>query len=103
MDKIQSGTPPETIAGQANSSQAKTSPAQLQDAARQFESLLISEMLKSVRESSGSGWLGTGDDAAGDSAMALAQEQFAQALAQGGGLGLSKLIVGGLASPRPSS
>ena len=101
LEKIQSGTPPESVAGQADSSQAKTSPAQLLDAARQFESLLLSEMLKSVREASGSGWLGTGDDAAGDSAMALAQEQFAQALAQNGGLGLSKLIVGGLERAKP--
>jgi len=73
----------------------------LVDAARQFESLLIAEMLKSMREASGSGWLGTGEDAAGDSAMALAQEQFAQALAQSGGLGLSKLIVGGLERAKP--
>jgi Rod binding domain-containing protein len=101
LEKIQSGTPLESVAGQADSSQGKTSPAQLLDAARQFESLLLSEMLKSVREASGSGWLGTGDDAAGDSAMALAQEQFAQALAQNGGLGLSKLIVGGLERARP--
>jgi len=101
LEKIQPGILTGAVAGQRNSGQAKTSPAELLDAARQFESLLLSELLKSVREASGSGWLGTGEDAAGDSAMGLAQEQFAQALAQGGGLGLSKLIAGGLERTNP--
>ena len=101
LDKVQPGSPTGAILGQGNSGPAKISPAQLVDAARQFESLLIAEMLKSMREASGSGWLGTGEDVAGDSAMALAQEQFAQALAQSGGLGLSKLIVGGLERAKP--
>ena len=96
LETIPSGIPLGAVDGQEKSSRAKTSPAQLLDAAKQFESLLLSEMLKSVREASGSGWLGAGEDAAGDSAMGLAQEQFAQALAQGGGLGLSKMIAGGL-------
>jgi Rod binding domain-containing protein len=96
LDKIQSGIPMGAVADQGNFSQAKSSPAQLLDAARQFESLMLSEMLKSMREASGSGWLGTGEDSAGDSVMSLAQEQFAQALAQNGGLGLSKLVVEGL-------
>jgi hypothetical protein len=34
------------------------------------------------------GWMGTGDDQSADSAMELAEEQFAQALASRGGLGL---------------
>ena len=101
LDKIQAGTSLGAAGGPGESSQAKTSPAQLLDAARQFESLLLSEMLKCIREASGSGWLGTGEDAAGDSAMALAQEQFAQALAQNGGLGLAKVIVKGLERAKP--
>jgi Rod binding domain-containing protein len=101
LDKIQAGALPGAVAGQGDSGRAKTSPAQLLDAARQFESLMIAEMLKSMREASGSGWLGTGDDAAGESAMGLAQEQFAQALAQNGGLGLSKLVVEGLERGKP--
>jgi flagellar protein FlgJ len=96
LDKIQAGSSLETVVGPRDSSQAKTSPAKLLDAAMQFESLMLSEMLKSMREASGGGWLGTGDDAAGDSAMSLAQEQFAQALAQNGGLGLSKMVAQGL-------
>ncbi|MBS1213594.1 MAG: hypothetical protein H6R26_2211 [Proteobacteria bacterium] len=101
LDKIQAGASPGVVAGQGDSRQAKTSPAQLLDAARQFESLMIAEMLKSMRDASGSGWLGTGEDASGDSVMGLAQEQFAQALAQNGGLGLSKLVVDGLERGKP--
>ena len=74
----------------------KNEPAQILDTAKQFEALLLAEMLKSMREASDGGWLGGDGDPAGDSALALAQEQFAQALAQGGGLGLSNLVAAGL-------
>jgi Rod binding domain-containing protein len=67
----------------------------LQDAAQQFEALLVAQMLKSVSQADG--WLGTGDDASASSAMEMAEEQFAQALASKGGLGLTKTIVSGLA------
>jgi len=75
--------------------------AKILDATKQFEALLLAEMLKSMREASGGGWLGSGEDAAADSAMALAQEQFAQALAQSGGLGLSKLLAETLLKSEP--
>jgi len=65
------------------------------DAARQFEALLVGEMLKSMRDSEG-GWLGTGDDQAGSSAMEYAQEMFAQSLSAKGGLGLATLLTQGL-------
>jgi Rod binding domain-containing protein len=71
------------------------------DAARQFESLLIAQLLKSMRESGG-GWLGTGDDQAGAQAMELAEEQMARALAQQGGLGLAQLVVAGLKRESPA-
>ena len=45
---------------------------------------------------SSASWLGTGDDQSGEASMELAEEQFAQALASRGGLGLSRLIVQGL-------
>jgi Rod binding domain-containing protein len=67
-------------------------------AAGQFESLLIAQMLKSMRESE-SGWLGTGEDSASDSAMAMAEEHFASAISAAGGLGLGKLVTAGLESP----
>jgi len=70
-------------------------PDRVRDAAQQFEALLIGQMLRGVRES-GSGWLGSSDDAAGDCATDFAEQQFATVLARNGGLGLSKLIVDGL-------
>jgi Rod binding domain-containing protein len=74
----------------------KSTPGKIENAAKQFESLLIAQILKSMHESGSAGWLGTGDDQSGESAMELAEEQFAQALASRGGLGLSRLIMQGL-------
>lgn len=75
----------------------KDDPAKIKDAARQFESLLIGQMLKSMNDSEG-GWLGTGDDEASSSAMEYAQEIFAQSLSSHGGLGLANLVADGLKS-----
>jgi len=74
----------------------KSSPDKIENAAKQFESLLIAQILRSMHESGSASWLGTGDDPSGESAMELAEEQFAQALASRGGLGLSRLIMQGL-------
>lgn len=71
-------------------------PKRVADAARQFESLMIGQLLKSMRDSEEGGWLGTGDDQAGAQAMELAEEQVAQALAQQGGFGLARMVVSGL-------
>ncbi len=61
-------------------------------AAKDFEALLVGQMLKSVREE-GSGWLGTGDDQSSAAAFGLAEEHLAQALAARGGFGLSRVIL----------
>jgi len=66
-------------------------------AAQDFEALLIAQMLHSMREE-GSGWLGTGDDDAGATAVGFGEDQLARALTKGGGLGLSKVIASGLAA-----
>lgn len=63
-------------------------------AAKDFESLLIAQMLRSVREEA-SGWLG-GDDQTSDAASGLGEEQLARALTSSGGLGLTKVIEKGL-------
>ena len=75
--------------------QPKDDPAKVASAAKQFEALLIGQMMKSMRDSEG-GWLGTGDDESASSAMEYGQEIFAQAMASSGGLGLSALVVKGL-------
>jgi len=68
-------------------------PAKLAEAATQFEALMITQMMKSAREASGSGWLSEGDETGEDTATGMAEEQFAQALARSGGLGLAKMVI----------
>src|SRR5947209_3208777 len=83
------------------SPRAVDDPAKIQKAAHQFEALLIGQMLKSMRDSEG-GWMGTGDDESGSSAMEYAQEMFAQSLASSGGLGLATMVAKGLTAPEGS-
>lgn len=75
-------------------------PSRVAEAARQFESLLIGEVLKSARSSEG--WMGTGDDQAGQSGVAFAEEYMAQAMAAQGGLGIARLVTAGLGEPSES-
>jgi len=72
-------------------------PAQLKraGAAKDFEALLVGEMLRAVREE-GSGWLGTGEDQSSEAAFGLGEEQLSRALSASGGFGLSKIIDAGL-------
>jgi Rod binding domain-containing protein len=84
--------------GAASLSAGNVQDAKAANAGRQFESLLIAQMLKTMRESE-SGWLGTGEDSASDSAMAMAEEHFASAISAAGGLGLAKIVNSGLKAP----
>ena len=68
-------------------------PQDIRQAAAQFEALLVSQMLKSMHDADGSGWLGTGDDQAGSAMADLAEEHLSQILAAQGGLGLANLVV----------
>ncbi len=81
---------------------AQVQPSKLHNAAQQFEALMIGEMLRSQRESGSDGWLGSGDDSGGDSAMDYAEAQVSNAIAAGGGLGLAKMIEKTLSSPGPN-
>ena len=72
-------------------------PKKIADAASQFEALLLTEMLKSVRESGSGDWMGNSGDDSGSSLSEMAQEQFAQALAASGGLGFAKMVTAQLA------
>jgi len=67
-------------------------PKNVAEAAKQFEALLIGQLLKEARGDEG-GWLGSGDDTGCATAAGFAEEQFAQALAASGGLGLSARIA----------
>lgn len=56
--------------------------------ARQFESLLIEEVVKTARAESG-GWLGEDADETSESVAQMGEQFLARALASGGGFGLA--------------
>ena len=91
--KIESNVP--SAAGQTPKVR-QGDPMKTKDTAQQFEALLISQMMKSARESSTGGWEGDGGDKAGESMMDMAEQQLSQLLAAGGGLGLAKLVIQGI-------
>lgn len=66
-------------------------PSRLQNAASQFEALLVAQMLKSVRESA-SGLTAENDDSM-TTYSEMAEQQFAQALSAQGGLGIAKMVM----------
>ena len=70
-------------------------PEKIADAAKQFEALMIEEMLKSARASGTGDWSGTGEDQTGSTMSEMAEQQFAQLLAAKGGFGIAKLVVAG--------
>ncbi|HTP88045.1 MAG TPA: hypothetical protein VMJ34_13915 [Bryobacteraceae bacterium] len=76
---------------------AAPSPEKLHNLAQQFEALLIGEMLKTIREAAKDSGSDDDSDSGGESAMDMAQTQFAQSIAAQGGLGLSHMIETGLA------
>jgi Rod binding domain-containing protein len=80
----------------AGSIKPSDDPAKIRDAAQQFESLLMGQILSSVREGTGGGWLGSGEDSSGAAATGFAEQQLATMMSQKGGLGLAKLISEGL-------
>ena len=71
-------------------------PTKIEDAARQFESILIAQMLRSGRESASG--IGEEDesDSAGSTMLEVAEQQFAQMLSKQGGIGLTHMVVAGL-------
>ena len=70
-------------------------PQKTKDAAAQFESLLVGQILKSAHEEE-DGWLGAGEDQTANSAMQMADEYLAKALSSHGGLGLARMISSSL-------
>jgi Rod binding domain-containing protein len=64
----------------------KTAP----EAAKQFEALLLGQMLRSAHES------GDQPDPTSDAMWDVAAQRFSQVMADNGGLGLAKLVIQGL-------
>ena len=75
---------------------SSSDPSKIADAAKQFEALMLGQILKASRDSSDGGWLGTGDDQAGSLAVEMAEQQFAQAMSAKGGFGIAKLVTAGI-------
>jgi Rod binding domain-containing protein len=88
-------TPPSiTMAAASLEVAAAPKPSKAEDAARQFEGLLIAQMLRSARESGGLSDDET--DSESSTMFDVAGQQFAQMLAQQGGIGLTRLVAEGL-------
>jgi flagellar protein FlgJ len=75
-------------------------PEKVRDAAKQFEALLIEQMIRSARASGSGDWMGAGEDQTGVALSEMAEQQFAQLLASNGGLGLANLVADGLEGDR---
>lgn len=65
-------------------------PTKIEDAAKQFEALMIAQMLRTARENT------EDQSSSGSTMLDVADQQFSQVLANNGGLGLAKLVVKGL-------
>jgi Rod binding domain-containing protein len=85
----------EKVTGLVSSETPQADATKLKKSAREFEALLIAQMLKSARESGGS-WFGGGEDEAASAATGMAEEHLAQTLSAQGGLGLASMVVKGL-------
>jgi Rod binding domain-containing protein len=70
----------------------KDDPARIEEAAVQFEALLLTTLLRSAKGEE-SGWAGGGEDQSLSPAVGMAEEHLAAAIAHQGGLGLSKVIL----------
>ena len=80
-----------------NGSDTNGESKKIADTARQFEALLIGQMLRSARDPDGEGLMGT-EDGPGSTLVEMGEQQFAQTLANNGGLGIAKMVIAGLES-----
>ena len=69
---------------------ATAPPTKVEGAAKQFEALMIAQMLRTARENT------EDENSTSSSMLDLADQQFSQVLANNGGLGLSNMIVKGI-------
>jgi Rod binding domain-containing protein len=74
----------------ASMNAAAPTPTKVEGAAKQFEALMIAQMLRTARENTEDG------DSSSSTMLDVADQQFSQVLANNGGLGLATLIVKGL-------
>jgi len=85
--------------GISASGQGYDSRDKVKSAASDFEALLLTQMMKSARETASSSLPGTDETESCDSIMDFAEQQFGAIMARAGGLGIAKLVVSGLTHP----
>jgi flagellar protein FlgJ len=85
--------PPAVLKTESAAGRIENDPQKLAQAAKEFESLLLAQILKTARESGSGGWLGAGEGHGMTSTMELAETQLAQAMADKGALGIGKLLA----------
>lgn len=76
---------------------------ELEQAGRDFEALLLTQLLKSAREASSGGWMGEGSGVEQSVAMELAESALARAMAADGALGLARLLAEDGSAPPAAS
>ncbi|BDC52023.1 hypothetical protein F183_A43380 [Bryobacterales bacterium F-183] len=69
-------------------------------AIRDFEGILLAQMLQSIRESALGGWQEQSDQS-GATALEMAEGQLAQMMAANGGLGLARVLERSLEKSNP--
>jgi Rod binding domain-containing protein len=73
-------------------------PQRTLEAARQFESLLLEHLVRTMRESLDSG--SEQEDSGGsETYLEMAEQQLARALAERGGLGIARLVLASVHKP----
>lgn len=65
------------------------------DAAREFEAIMIGKLLESAFADGKTGF-GDSEDSGGQTMLEFGREHLARVIAQGGGLGLAKIVERGL-------
>jgi Rod binding domain-containing protein len=80
------------------SSIPKENRTKIAQCAKDFEGLLLTQMLRSAREAGGGGLTGEGGDEneANSTLIEFGEQQLAQALANRGALGIGKIVEAGL-------
>lgn len=87
------------LASDKAASDKTDTPEKISGVAKQFEALMIGQILKSARESAGGGWLGNEDDKddqTGSMVMELGEQGLSQAMAAHGGLGIARMVTANL-------
>jgi len=69
------------------------SPEKVASVAKQFEALMIGQVLKAARASSDGGWLDDGDDQTNEMTLEIAEQSLSEAMASRGTFGIAKLVT----------